>query len=85
MGRLASRNGNWSSIPKSLGIDKCFNLGDFYAKTSIWKDQKNLFWKIVVDSVYQIMVNIQPKNTDDLRGFQYGIIVGFVIRYYQDG
>ena len=67
MRRLASRNGNWTSIPKLLGTDKCFYLGDSYAK-HLLEYIENPFWRSVVNSVYQTMVDIQPKNADDLQG-----------------
>ena len=67
MRRLASSNGNWISIPKLLGIDNFFYLGDSYAKGLLEKIE-NPFWRSAVNSVYYTMVNIQPKNADDLQG-----------------
>ena len=65
--KLTSCKGNWTSIPKFLGIDTCFFLGDSYAKSLLGQIGK-MFWISFIESVLYTMVNIQPKNTDDLQG-----------------
>ena len=65
MRRLESSTGNWTYIPREIGIDKCIFLGSKYTE-DLHKKMINLFWKSILESILKLQTEIKPKNTEDL-------------------
>ena len=57
--------GNWTTIPKLLGVDKCFFLGDSFFYDMLKKIKKP-FWKSVLEFIVYMTSTISPKDIDGL-------------------
>ena len=64
MKRHESSTGNWTNIPREIGIDKCLFLGSKNTE-NLHKKRTNPFWKSILESILKLQTEINPKDTED--------------------